>query len=333
MATIYEVADLAGVSLATVSRVMNKTTRVSEKKRAQVQAAMDELGYRPSSIAKSLASNRTESVGVLVSELHGPFYGPLMSGIESELRSSEIHAIITAGHSELAAEKEGIEFLTARKCDALILHVELVSDEYLINLACGSTPIVIINRLVPGLEDRCICLDNELGGYIATKSLLNQGHKDIAYISGPLWKKDATNRYTGHCRALSEHGILDNPTLVYEGDFLPASGVKGMRHLLAQREPFTAVACGNDEMASGAMDEARDQGLNIPAEMSVFGFDNVDFSNYMFPKLSTVNYPVHEMGCMAAHWILKNVYKKNHLELKSVFSPQLVSRDSVRQAG
>lgn len=132
MATIYQVSDLAGVSLATVSRVLNNNARVSDKTRDKVQAAMKELGYRPNSIAQSLASNRSNSIGILVSELDGPIYGQMMAGIESELRASGKHAIITTGYSEEDKEKDGIEFLLSRNCDALILHAEAVSDEYLI---------------------------------------------------------------------------------------------------------------------------------------------------------------------------------------------------------
>ncbi len=135
MATIYEVSKLAGVSLATVSRVINKNSRVSDKTRQKVEDAMKELGYRPNSIAQSLASNRSNSVGILVSELHGPFFGQMMAGIEAELRAAGKHVIITTGHSEEDKEKDGIEFLISRNCDAIILHVEALSDDYLIDLS------------------------------------------------------------------------------------------------------------------------------------------------------------------------------------------------------
>jgi len=331
MATIYQVSELAGVSLATVSRVMNKNARVSEKTTKKVEEAMATLGYRPNSMARSLASNRSNSVGLLVSEVHGPFYGAMMSGIESELRASGMHVIIAAGHSEEATEKDGIEFLIDRSCDALILHVEAVSDEYLLELSRGTTPFVLINRDVESMEDNCICLDNEVGGYLATRSVLDQGHKHIAYISGPLWKKDAKERYLGHQRALQESGLALSPSLSFEGDFQAEGGSQGMRHLLASPDAFTAVVCGNDEMASGAMDEVRDQGLTIPGNISVQGFDNVGFSNYMFPKLSTVDYPVEAMGVMAARWVLKNVYNKSDLAVKNVFRPKLIARDSVKK--
>ncbi|PKM18071.1 MAG: LacI family transcriptional regulator [Gammaproteobacteria bacterium HGW-Gammaproteobacteria-15] len=328
MATIYQVSELAGVSLATVSRVMNNNARVSENTRNKVLAAMEQLGYRPNSIAQSLASNRSNSVGILVSELHGPFYGEMLSGIENECRAAGKHVIIAAGHSEEASEKDGIEFLISRSCDALILHVEAVSDEYLIKLANGNMPIVLINRFIPQLADNCISLDNELGGYLATKQLLQQGHTQLAYMAGPMWKSDAKDRYHGHLRAMAEHGLSFNPALLAEGDFQDSSGSACMQQLLAKGLPFSALVCANDEMAAGAMEVARAHGLNVPQDLSIVGFDNLILARYIYPKLTTIDYPIGEMGRMAARWVLKNIYQQQALQLKNIFQPVLVCRDS-----
>ncbi|MCS4306328.1 LacI family transcriptional regulator [Rheinheimera pacifica] len=328
MATIYQVSELAGVSLATVSRVMNNNARVSENTRNKVLAAMEQLGYRPNSIAQSLASNRSNSVGILVSELHGPFYGEMLSGIENECRAAGKHVIIAAGHSEEASEKDGIEFLISRSCDALILHVEAVSDNYLIKLASGNMPVVLINRFIPQLADNCISLDNELGGYLATKELLQQGHTQLAYMAGPMWKSDAKDRYNGHLRAMAEYGLSFNPALLAEGDFQDSSGSACMQQLLAKGIPFTALVCANDEMAAGAMEVARAQGLNVPQDLSIVGFDNLILARYIYPKLTTIDYPIGEMGRMAARWVLKNIYQQQALQLKNVFQPVLVCRDS-----
>lgn len=329
MATIYDVSVLAGVSLATVSRVMNKNAKVSEKTLKKVQDAMDQLGYRPNAIAQSLASNRSNSVGILVSELHGPFYGSMLSGIEAELRGSQKHAIIAAGHSEEDTEKEGIEFLISRRCDALILHVEAVSDEYLVDLVKNEVPIVLINRFIPAIADNCISLDNELGGYLAAKAVLAQGHKQVAYISGPNWKMDASDRLKGHKKALKEFNVSYNPKLTYEGDYQEIGGSDGLRQLLKDKQPFTAVVCANDEMASGAMTYAREHQISIPQDLSIIGFDNIILAQYIYPKLTTIDYPIKLMGQMAARWILKNTFKQADLEVKNVFEPKLIARDSI----
>jgi LacI family transcriptional regulator len=329
MATIYEVSELAGVSLATVSRVMNDSSKVSPKTREKVEAAMKELGYRPNVIAQSLASNRSNSVGVLVPELYGPFFGMILSGIEAELRAAGKHIIITAGHSEEKAEIESMEFLSTRRCDALILYVYGVSDDYLVKFNERSVPVVFLNRLIPDKASQCISLDNELGGYQATKSLLELGHRELAYISGPLWKRDSSKRLMGHKRALAEFGLSLDERLMFEGNYEESSGRRGMEHLLARGISFSALVCGNDEMAAGAMGAAREKGFDIPDDLSVIGFDNVFFTRYTYPELSSIDCPIEEMGRMAARCILKNAYGEDGLEIQNRFEPRLVRRASI----
>jgi len=329
MATIYEVSNLAGVSLATVSRVINKNTRVSDKTRQKVLDAMKELGYRPNSIAQSLASNCTNSIGIMVSELNGSFFGQMMSAIEAELRAAGKHVIITTGHNEEQREKEGIEFLKSRNCDALIVHVEGLSDEDILSLNQDDIPIYFMSRLIEGLKDKCISLDNELGGYLATEIMIQNGHKKIAYISGPQLKHDAQDRLLGHKRALAEHNIPFEEKLYYEGEFTETGGITGLKSFLAENTSFTALVCANDEMASGAMTYAREHGFSLPEQLSIIGFDNVSFSRHIYPKLTTIDNPIGEMGQMAAKLVLKNVYNQKDLSVKHFFEPTVITRDSI----
>jgi len=329
MATIYEVSKLAGVSLATVSRVINNNTRVSSKTRQKVEDAMQELGYRPNSIAQSLASNCTNSVGILVSELHGPFFGQMMAGIEAELRAAGKHVIITTGHSEEDKEKEGIDFLISRNCDALIIHVEALTDEYLIELTKGKTPIYFMSRIISELEENCIHLNNELGGYLAAKAVIAQGHTSIAYITGPEFKPDSQDRLAGHKRALAESNLPFNEDLYFIGDFKETGGSDGIKHFMNKQLSFTALVCANDEMASGAMTYAREHDFILPQDLSIIGFDNIIFSRHIYPKLTTIDNPVYEMGHMAAKLVLKNVYQHKNLSILHSFEPTLITRDSV----
>jgi LacI family transcriptional regulator len=328
MATIYEVSKLAGVSLATVSRVMNNSGKVKPKTREKVELAMAELGYRPNSIAQSLASNRSNSVGLLVPIFYSPFFGDMVGGIEAELRDAGKHVIIASGHSDEAGEMAGIEFLLSRNCDALILYVDAVRDEYLVELSKGDVPIVLIGRRVAELADRCITLNDEHGGYIAAKSVLVLGHRNLAYISGPLGKQDASARLAGHRRALEEFGLEFNPRLMVEGDFQEEGGRRGMEQLLQQGLPFSVVVCANDETAAGVLGVARERQMVIPDDLSVIGFDNVFFTRYFRPQLSTVDYPVEKMGRMASRCVLHHVYGQP-FEIQNLFDPTLVMRSSV----
>ena len=329
MATIYEVSEHAGVSLATVSRVINNNEKVAKKTREKVLKAMEELGYRPNTIAQSLASKRSNSVGVLIPELHGPFFGIMLSSVEAELRKSGKNVIITAGHSDEQQERERLEFLLSGNCDVLILHVYSLSDEYLVELSKGPVPIVLLNRLVPEIASRCISLDNEYGGYIATKHMLEAGHRKLAYISGPHWKFDSFRRFSGHKRAMAEFGIDFDQRLLFEGDFEEASGREGMRTLFRTGINFTGVVCSNDEMAAGAIDVARDKGLRVPEDMSVIGYDDVAFAKYLRPKLTSITCHIDQMGQMAARCALKYGYAKKDLNIQNMFKPSVVKRASV----
>jgi len=329
MATIYEVSKLAGVSLATVSRVINNNTPVREATRLKVLEAMDKLGYHPNSVAQSLASKRSNSIGIVVSELNGPFFGTLLSEIESAFRRIGKHVIIAAGHSDEKLEKESIEFLKSRNCDALILHVEAVSDDFLNELAAKDMPFVLLNRVVHDLSERCITLNNQHGGFLATDYLLRRGHERIGYISGPMWKDDAEQRYLGHLRALAQYNINPKDRLFYEGDYHEAGGAEGLRALLKSDPTLTAIVCANDEMSAGAMTAAREAGLELPQDLSIVGFDNVNFSHYMYPKLTTIDYPIGNMGIMAARWVLKHVYQQKLDAIQTVFEPRVIERESV----
>jgi LacI family transcriptional regulator len=328
MATIYEVSELAGVSLATVSRVINDSGKVTPATRAKVQAAMQQLGYRPNAIAQSLASARSNSVGVLVPELHGAFFGIMLSSIEDELRAAGKHVIISAGHSDKSSEQESIEFLASRQCDALILHTFAVSNEYLLDLARGPLAIFLIGRDIPEVAERCFYLDNEQGSYLATKAMIELGHRELAYLAGPLWKSDAHSRYAGFQRALSEAGLRFDEQLLVEGNYQEASGREGMARLLNSGSAFSGLVCANDEMAVGAIEEARQRGMVIPGDLSVVGFDNVFFTRYMHPALSTINYPVDVMGRMAARSVLRDVYDQEQAQVQNRFEPRLVMRAS-----
>jgi LacI family transcriptional regulator len=330
MTTIYEVSKLAGVSLATVSRVLNDSDKVTEKTRLKVQTAIAELGYIPNSMAQSLASKTSNSVGILIPELHGPFFGVMLSSLEKELRDAGKRVVITAGHSDENKEMDCIEFLLGSSCDALILHVYSVPHEYLVELNKGPVPIVLLNAYVPELAENCIYLDNEHGGYLATKALLDHGHRKLAYISGPSWKVDSFKRLTGHRRALQEYGLEVDEQLIAEGDFEEASGRAAMKHLLSLDIPFTGLICANDEMAAGAMDTARKTGIKVPDDISIIGYDNVNFTHYLHPKLSSIGCRIREMGQMAARCVLKSAYGQTDLEIQNTFKPRLVLRESVK---
>ncbi len=333
MATIYEVSKLAGVSLATVSRVMNGTAKVSERTQEKVEKAMQELGYTPNSVAISLASKRSNCVGILVATLDGVFFGGMMQGIESQLRKHNKHVVITAGHGRLEDELKGIKFLQSRNCDAIIVHAEMLSDDELIELSKGKTPIYVMNRHIPEMAERCVSLDNIEGGYLSARYVLEQGHKDLVIISGPHYKKDALQRVEGCQKALAEFNVDVPQKQMFEGTYLEESGAAAIDHFIKNKIQFSAIICGNDQMAIGAMARLREHNLVPARDISIIGFDDVTFASCTHPRLSTIKYPIYEMGKVTANLVMQEVYKVSTNNRKLRFEPTLIVRDSVRPLG
>lgn len=329
MTTIYEVAKLAGCAPSTVSRVLNDHPNVSRATKAKVHVAMDKLNYRPNAVAQSLASQHTQCIGVMVNELGSSFFGALTGAIESTMRQHGKHTIVTAGHCDADTEKKGIEFLIDRKCDAIVVHAEAVSDSYLIELIKRDVPLLIINRVIKYYEHHCISLDNTTGGVIATQSVIDKGHRAIAYVSGPLNKHDALERWEGHRKALADADINYNPLNVVEALFTKQGGEAAFETLLKRKAQFSAIVCGNDEIACGVMSAARRAGMSIPQQLSIVGFDNSPIATCTYPTLSTVDYPITQMGQHAAEHILQTVYAEQGIANERHFEPQLVARDSL----
>ncbi len=332
MTTIKDVSNLAKVSISTVSRVINNTAQVAPEKREAVLQAMEQLNYRPNSFAQALVSKRSDCIGLLVGDLGGgPFFVQMMNGIEQVVEQAKKFSMVMSGRHEAQRERECIEFLLQRQCDALILHSKGLSDEELQELAAGETPLVIINRLVPGLEEQCVYLDNLEGAAVATQYLIDQGHQKIAFITTDDEEfVDGRERMEGYKSTLKAAGIECNPALVRNAFPNEEGGSHAMRDLLESGEEFTAVFGFNDAMVAGAISVLREEGVQIPQEVSVVGFDDIMYARFVHPKLTTVRYPIQEMGARAAELALAMLDKRTIDQEELCFHPKLIERESVQ---
>lgn len=328
MPTIKEVSELAQVSQATVSRVMNGSDRVTESTKRRVMEAMKSLGYRPNSAAQSLASNRSNAIGMVVSQLDGPFYGPMMAGVEDTLRQARKHLIVAAGHGEAAAENEAIEFLINRQVDGLILLVERLDADYLLPLN-ERVPTFLINHHIDGLRNQSVWIDNLNGGYRATRYLIEQGHSRIACITGQTWKQDAIDRLEGYKNAMNEAGLPIDDRWIVNSYFEVPGGIEAFDTLQDRKVDCTAVFATNDELAFGVMEAASEAGIHVPDDLSVIGFDDVLTATYVKPKLSTMHFPMFDMASSAARMALQWIYQKRP-PAELAFKPTLVERQSVK---
>ncbi|MFO7544743.1 MAG: LacI family DNA-binding transcriptional regulator [Trueperaceae bacterium] len=329
MATIKDVSQRARVSPATVSRVINGGSGVSEATRGAVLAVIAELGYQPNAFARSLATNRSGGIGVVVSEVSSAVYGGILQGIESVTERHGMHILVSSGHARAERERKAFHFLRQRRSDALILQLDGAEDAEVVAWSRHGVPIIVVGRYIDGLADRCVFLDNVAGGELATRHLLDRGHRRIAHIAGLPSIQDARDRFTGYLQALADHGIPFDASLVADGGFVEQGGQRAMRQLLEGGQPFTAVFAANDQSAAGAMRTLRDAGLRVPDDVSVVGFDDTLLANYLVPSLTTVRQPLQEMGQAAASLALARLGIAAREEVTLRFEPVLVERESV----
>ena len=334
MSTIREVSRMAGVSATTVSRVLNGSAPVSDGTRERVLDAVRELDYHPNAFARGLVTNRSGGIGVTVNDFSSPFFGPILQGIEQVVEEAGMHLMVASGHARADDERQAIEFLRSRRADALILYQEGLDDDELIALARAEPALVALGRSVPEIADRCVDLDNEAGGWLATRHLIENGHRRIAHVSGPLRMHDGRERLIGYRRALTEAGIPFDPALLVEADFMEPGGFEAARRLLSRDlpEPVTAIFAANDESAAGVLAGLRAAGLSVPNDISLVGYDDLPLARYLHPGLTTVRQPLHDMGRAAAHVALARL-DGNETEVRRRFEPQLVVRSSARPLG
>lgn len=329
MATIKDVSRLANVSVSTVSRVLNGVVPVADAKRAAVMDAIEHLGYRPNVFARSLATNRSGGIGVVVNELSSPMYAAIIQGIETVIEGQGLHMIVSSGHATRELERTSYQFLKERRTDALILQLEATPDDDVLAWTRQETPIVIVGRYIEELADRCIHLDNVYGGCVATRHLIERGHRRVAHITGNMALKDARDRVDGYRQALSEAGIPYDASLLVEGNFVEEGGQNGMQRLLDRDIGFTALFAANDQTAAGAINVLRVRGLRVPDDVSVIGFDDVFLARYVYPPLTTIRQPLVEMGQVAAWLTLSALGARARGEVIRKFEPVLVERESV----
>ncbi|ENY72834.1 HTH-type transcriptional regulator GalR [Aeromonas diversa CDC 2478-85] len=322
---------MANVSISTVSRVINNTAQVAPEKREAVMAAMKELNFRPNSFAQALVSKRSNCIGLLVGDLcGGPFFAQMMRGVERVVDGANKFTIVMSGNHEENRERHAIQALLQRQCDALILHSKALPDEELAELAQGDTPVIFINRLIPGFEDRCVWFDNQAGIETACQLLIDRGHRRIAFVtSDDDAFVDGRQRMEGYSVTLAKAGITLDEALIGKAFADEQGGYVAMAGLLDRGVDFTAVLGFNDGMVAGAISCLLERGYRIPEQVSVVGFDDIPYARYTYPKLTTVKYPIEAMGERAAELALALLDGDDMPTLPRKFEPELIVRESV----
>lgn len=326
--TLKMVADRAGVSPSTVSRILNGTAVVSDDKREEVHKAIAELGFVPNPVARGLAGGRTLSIGVVAQVIDSPFYGAALGGIEEVLGPAGYSPLFMSGHWNAAEEGRCIDVLRARRVDGIIMLTGRVGDSALKSLA-RSLPVVVTGRNLKAPNLCALNLDNVAGGRLATEHLIAQGHRRIAFIMGVPNHPDATERLKGYRAALEAAGLPFDPALVQQGQFSEESGLRATERLLDSGVPFTAIFAANDQMAFGAALALYRRSLRVPDDVSLVGFDDLASALYSIPPLTTVRQPVRELGRLAAQAMLELLAGRP--PQMAVPQPIVIERESTRR--
>ena len=293
-ATIHDVARLAGVSISTVSRVLNGTSPVKEDKRKLVLSAAEELGYVPNPAALSLLNKKTGGLGVLLPFVTGEFFSELLSGLDETAQSLGLFLIISTSHSRPTEFRKAVHALDKR-VDGLVVMAPALDVKGASSLVKPDTPVVFINTHASGLDADVFNFDNVGGARSLTQYLLEAGHQRIALIRGPETAWDAQERVRGYRSAMSEAG-LSTDGLEFEGGFTREDGYAAAQIILQATPRPTAIVAANDYCAFGALSALREADVQIPEEMSVCGFDGLTSSRYAAPPLTTVQVPIREIG-------------------------------------
>lgn len=336
VATIKDVAVRAGVGLGTASRVISGNGYVAPATIKRVQQAIDELDFRPSHAARALLSGSSQMVGVYIPILKGSFYTPILAAIDAELRAASLHMVVAFGTGKGDARRqavEGIDFLIERGCDGVIAMCNHLCGEDIQNLGPRQSRVVLMNHSLDGIEPQCFAADHRLGGVLAARALLEQGHRKIAIIGGPSGVPDNEERIAGFLAELERAGI--DPAAVWqgEGDFSPEAGWAQAERLIGSGYPFTAVFCANDEMAVGAMAYFQEIGRAVPRNISVIGYDDTPTAAFSSPRLTSVRIPWLDMTMGALGELLNRCYGGQR-PVKRDFQVGVTQRASlVRAAG
>jgi LacI family transcriptional regulator, galactose operon repressor len=328
--TIEDVARVADVSYATVSRVINNKGYVSDETRARVIEAVTRTGYVVNRQARGLAGGRSQVVGLVVPDLDTSYCGEIVRGIDEELAAVSYDLMLYTTHHRIHRESAFVGNLMNGLADGLLLLLPFDPAAYLDSFRKRRFPFVLIDH--EGLDNHgpSVGATNFQGGYDATNYLISLGHRRIGFVTGKLRMGNAIDRLKGHQAALAEHGLPDDPALVLEGDFLQPRGYECARALLALADPPSAIFASNDVSAFGVMDAIRDAGLRIATDVSVIGFDDIPGAQSVHPPLTTMRQPLVEMGARATRMLLEFIEEPARPHERVDLATSLVIRETCR---
>lgn len=327
-ATIRDVARRAGVSIKTVSRVLNNSPLVSEETRTRVMSAIDALDFHPNAAARALVLRKSKTIGLVIADITNPFFPEVVRGVEDVANQHNYNVILCNTDENPEKERCYINLLREKQGDGIILAGSRVGPEEIIALGKKGVHVVVINRDIRHPRVGVVAVANEERGYEAVSHLVKIGHTRIAYISGSPVSSSNAERLEGYKRALHDNGIPPDGSLVVQADPTREGGSEAMSILLGCSPRPTAVFAYNDLQAIGAIDAIKEKGLSVPFDIAVVGFDDIQLASFTTPPLTTFRMPKYEMGQRAAEMLIGMINSRVVRESRVVVDPQLIVRES-----
>lgn len=327
--SIKDIAAIAGVSHSTVSRALSNSPLIPEATRRRIQRIAQRKGYTPNAIARGLVTRRTHAIGVVVTTIEDPFVAEVVRGIEQVAGDQGYRVFLATSHNDSTRELNVVTALWESRVDSVIVAASRVGSLYGPRLQQIGVPIVLINNQHPGTFIHTIAIDDAQGANLATQHLISLGHRVIGHLRGPSGHRASGKRLAGYRRALKQAGIAFDPTLVADADGSAAGGEQILQ-LLAHSPCPTAIFCYNDMTAIGALSILKRQGLAVPDDISLVGFDDIPFAQYVEPPLTTVRQPMTEMGRQAMQMALTLMNGPKSQVPDIVIPGQLIERKSTR---
>ncbi|MCG8483936.1 MAG: LacI family transcriptional regulator [Clostridia bacterium] len=329
--TIKDIAKKANVSIATVSRVINnKSEGVGPETRERILNIIKESNYHPSRIAQGMVTKKTNILGLILPDISNPFFPDLVRGVEDTASHYGYNLVLCNSDKNSDKEEAYIRVLKENNAAGIIYTSVVKRKEKNIKLLLkNKIPFVIMDRSINISNVPKVYTNNIFGMHEMVEYLINNGHRCIAYISGPKYNSSSEQRLKGFKKALNDAGITIDLELIKDGDYSINSGKACMTEILKTGKCFTAVACANDLMALGALEVLKDKGIRVPQEISITGYDDIVMTTFTTPKLTTVVQPKYEIGCEAAELLIKLVNGEEIQQKEVILQPKLAIRESV----
>lgn len=330
MTTIRDVARLAGVSTATVSRVLNSPEAVRSHTREKVVRAMEKCRYRYNALAGGFKKKQSRTIGVVIPSITNPIFAESTRGAQDAARERGYHVVLGNTDYTPGKEEETVSLFREIRVDGMIITASGLKHDWLRKLNQDKVPLVVLHSTLRTGNISCVGVDNFQGGYMATQHLIDAGHRRIGMVAGKFTASDKSyHRWYGFMKCLRDNGLDYDSGLLQQMDYALENGKQGIQRLMTLAQPPTGVFCSNDYLALGAMKGAREMGLEIPADLSVVGFDDMPMAAFFHPGLDTVRQPAYDMGKTGVQVLLDMIRDTGRKPVQQLLDLELIRRESV----